>query len=181
MMPPDSFPEPKPTNSCRISTEMQGGLCGTLSFWRWFASSWPRACLLTAQPANPLERRKARKTHGAVFSPVLCRWRICTGIFSCIRPTWTRRLQNAKSKDRTGSGSGTLSRNSWHSRTLSSPPSVHRQSGCPRRSGPLTLRQGPSKQPTGVPGKFCTSGNKTNWYGRSMGWARRRSTHLSKS
>jgi peptidoglycan/LPS O-acetylase OafA/YrhL len=33
---------------------------------------------------------------------------------------------------------------------------------------------------SGVPGKFCTSGNETNWYGRSMEWARPRSTRLSR-
>ena len=28
----------------------------------------------------------------------------------------------------------------------------------------------------GVPGKFCTSVNETNWYGRSLEWAKERST-----
>ncbi|TAN29467.1 MAG: hypothetical protein EPN31_06495 [Castellaniella sp.] len=32
----------------------------------------------------------------------------------------------------------------------------------------------------GVPGKFCTSGSETNWYGRSMEWASRGSTRLSR-
>ena len=32
----------------------------------------------------------------------------------------------------------------------------------------------------GVPGEFCTSGFEKNWYGRSKGWARRRSTHRSR-
>ena len=33
---------------------------------------------------------------------------------------------------------------------------------------------------SGVPGKFCTSGSDTNWYGRSMEWARPGSTRLSR-
>ena len=32
----------------------------------------------------------------------------------------------------------------------------------------------------GVPGKFCTSGSETNWYGRSMEWPRPGSTRLSR-
>ena len=32
----------------------------------------------------------------------------------------------------------------------------------------------------GVPGKFCTSWTERNWYRRSDGWARRRSTHLNR-
>ena len=33
---------------------------------------------------------------------------------------------------------------------------------------------------SGVPGKICTSGSETNWYGRSKEWARQGSTHLSR-
>jgi hypothetical protein len=33
----------------------------------------------------------------------------------------------------------------------------------------------------GVPGKFCTRGNETNWYGRSLEWREERSTRLSRS
>jgi len=32
----------------------------------------------------------------------------------------------------------------------------------------------------GVPGKFCTSGSETNWYGRSIEWRSPGSTHLSR-
>ncbi len=32
----------------------------------------------------------------------------------------------------------------------------------------------------GVPGKFCTSGSETNWYGRSMEWQSPGSTRLSR-
>jgi hypothetical protein len=42
---------------------------------------------------------------------------------------------------------------------------------------------GGSREPSltaGVPGKFCTSGSETNWYGRSMEWASPGSTHLSR-
>jgi tetratricopeptide (TPR) repeat protein len=33
----------------------------------------------------------------------------------------------------------------------------------------------------GVPGKFCTSGNETNWYGRSLEWHEESGIHLSRS
>ena len=33
---------------------------------------------------------------------------------------------------------------------------------------------------SGVPGKFCTRGSETNWYGRSKKWARQGSTRLSR-
>ncbi len=32
----------------------------------------------------------------------------------------------------------------------------------------------------GVPGKFCTRWDETDWYGRSMEWARQESTRLSR-
>ena len=34
---------------------------------------------------------------------------------------------------------------------------------------------------SGVPGKFCTRGSETNWYGRSHKWREARSTVLSRS
>jgi len=34
---------------------------------------------------------------------------------------------------------------------------------------------------TGVPGKFCTSGSETNWYGRSQEWREERGLQLSRS
>jgi RimJ/RimL family protein N-acetyltransferase len=33
----------------------------------------------------------------------------------------------------------------------------------------------------GVPGEFCTSGNETNWYGRSPRWDAEKSIRLSRS
>jgi hypothetical protein len=33
----------------------------------------------------------------------------------------------------------------------------------------------------GVPGKFCTSGSETNWYGRSQEWHEERGLQLSRS
>ena len=32
----------------------------------------------------------------------------------------------------------------------------------------------------GVPGKFCTSGSETSWYGRSPRWPEERSIRLSR-
>jgi hypothetical protein len=33
---------------------------------------------------------------------------------------------------------------------------------------------------SGVPGKFCTGGSETNWYGRSLEWHEESGIHLSK-
>jgi hypothetical protein len=50
-------------------------------------------------------------------------------------------------------------------------------------STPTTVRtiQYGTVSPIGVPGEFCTSGNETNWYERSLEWREERSTHRSKS
>ena len=37
------------------------------------------------------------------------------------------------------------------------------------------------KQRSGLPGKFCTSGAETNWYGRSKEWAEQRSIVRNRS
>jgi hypothetical protein len=38
-----------------------------------------------------------------------------------------------------------------------------------------------SRAGLGVPGKFCTSVNETNWYGRSLEWHEESGIHLSRS
>ena len=49
--------------------------------------------------------------------------------------------------------------------------------------GTLSLISSPGESEytnDGVPGKFCTSGSETNWYGRSMEWQSPGSTRLSR-
>jgi len=60
--------------------------------------------------------------------------------------------------------------------TSLSPEVLHAQ--CVKELDEMVHKTGPTLG--GVPGKFCTSGSETNWYGRSPEWREERSTRLSR-